>query len=250
MPDKIPPAEKVPHVEKVQRLRLTFARDDAARYITHLDVMRMWERVLKRVALPVAYSEGFSPRPKIALAAPLAVGMTSHCELLEITTVQRVPLRQVLDDIPAQLPIGFRLLDAQEVSLALPSLQSMLRAASYEVDVPDDRDAQAWTGAIDALLTRETVPWQHMRGDELREYDLRPLVLGASLARAGDGTATVVMELRNDSNGSGRPEQLTRALGAEAEPTRLLRTHLRLEEPQIAREAYRAAKRPDSLACR
>ncbi len=231
--------------EKVQRLRLTFARDDAARYITHLDVMRMWERVLKRADMPVAYSEGFSPRPRIALAAPLAVGMTSACELLELTMAARVPLQRPRSDLPPQLPHGFRLLDVQEVPLGLPSLQSMLRSASYEVDVPDPRPPQVWRDAITALLARDSIPWQHMRGDELREYDLRPLIFEAELADPpGPGIARLRLRLRNDERGSGRCEQVTRALGAEADPTRIHRLHLEIEEPQIARTAYRTA-RPD-----
>lgn len=55
---------------KVQRLRITFARGDEMKYITHLDMMRFWERALRRAGLPVAYSEGFSPHPQIAIAAP------------------------------------------------------------------------------------------------------------------------------------------------------------------------------------
>ncbi len=57
---------------KAQRLRVTFSRGDELRFITHLDVMRFWERALRRANLPVAYSEGFSPHAQISLAAPLA----------------------------------------------------------------------------------------------------------------------------------------------------------------------------------
>ena len=236
--------------DKVQRLRLTFARDDDARYLSHLDVMRMWERALKRAGLPLAYSEGFSPRPRIAVAAPLAVGVTSEAELIELLTVERLPLARLLDEVPTQLPSGFRLLDVQEVAMGHPSVQSMVRVATYDVEVTDVRDAEAWRAAITDLLARETIPWQHTRGDELREYDLRPLVLDVSLtvsAQAGTGPdiALLCMRLRNDSSGSGRPEQVARALGVEAPPLRIHRTGLELEEPQIAREAYRAAGRRD-----
>ena len=237
--------------DKVQRLRLTFARDDAARYLTHLDVMRMWERVLKRAALPVAYSEGFSPRPRIAIAVPLAVGMTSDCELLEMIMLERVPLQRFHDAVPPQLPAGFRLRDVQEVPVGQPSVQSMLRTASYVVDVPDTRSPQEWADAIAGLLARDTIPWQHMRGEELREYDLRPLIIEAALidpntaAGSDAGVAQLRLHLRNDERGSGRCEQVTRALGSEAAPTRIHRTHLELEEPQIARAAYRNARPND-----
>ena len=225
---------------KSQRLRLTFARDAAVRYITHLDVMRMWERALKRAALPLAYSEGFTPRPRIALAAPLAVGMTSECELIELITAERVPLGRVGDDVPAELPAGFRLLGVDEVPMGLPSLQSMVRAACYEVDLPDARDAAAWSAAIAEFLARESIPWEHMRGDEVRRYDLRPLVRDIALLQAGPAgdeapCARLALDLRNDSSGSGRPEQVARALGVEGPPTRVHRTRIELEEPPAVR---------------
>ena len=227
---------------RVQRLRLTFARDHAARYITHLDGMRMWERLLKRAALPLAYSEGFTPRPRIALAAPLAVGMTSECELIEITTSERVAPARIRECIPPHMPDGFRLLGAVEVPLGLPSLQSMVRAACYEVDVPDARDAAAWSAAIAEFLARDSIPWRHMRGDELREYDLRPLVrdvalLGAAGPSDAGPRARLALDLRSDASGSGRPEQVTRALGAEQPPTRVHRTRIELQEPPVARAA-------------
>ena len=69
---------------KLQRLRVTFTRGEEMKYITHLDLMRFWERALRRAELPVAYSEGFSPHAQIALAAPLPVGTTSDCELMDV----------------------------------------------------------------------------------------------------------------------------------------------------------------------
>ena len=84
-----------------------------------------------------------------------------------------------------------------------------------------------------------------MRGDELRRYDLRPLILDIALIETDGKTARLRLKLRNDAQGSGRPEQVTRALGAEVAPTRIHRTHLELDEPQIARAAYRAARPPD-----
>ena len=232
---------------RVQRLRLTFARDDGLKYITHLDVMRAWERALRRAQLPVAYSEGFTPRPRIAIAAPLAVGVTSECELLELFCSERIPLARVQHDLPPQLPNGIRLLRVDEVPLGLPSLQSLMRAAEYDVEVEDARSPQAWQQAMAELLGREAIPWEHQRGDEVRRYDLRPLILGIELLPVGAGAAgsrrALRLRLRSDERGAGRPEQVTRALGLTVEPVRIHRTRLEIEEPAIARTAYRAAGR-------
>lgn len=228
-----------------QRLRLTFACDDALRYISHLDLMRTWERVLKRAGLPVTQSQGFTQRPRIALAAPLSVGGTSECEQLDLLLDDRLALSDLSAAVRAQLPRGLRLLEVETLPEGLPSLQSLLRATEYLVDVPDARSAEAIRCAITALLARETLSWEHARGDEIKRYDLRRLIYEIELLSAADGRARLRMRLRHDETGAGRPEQVSRALGMTEPPERIHRTRLELAQPAIAREARRAAGRPD-----
>jgi hypothetical protein len=148
-----------------------------------------------------------------------------------------------------------RVLHAQEVGLTLPSLQAEVRAAEYEVDAPrpDEYDADA---AVQRLLDAETIPWEHKREDEVKSYDLRPLIIELEVTRNGaqappraiaDDAAkrgapapvTLRMLLRNDStSGSGRPEQVALALGLGT-PTRIHRTRLLLAERSPVREAIR-----------
>ena len=68
----------------MQRLRIKFRRGAEVKYISHLDIMRLWQRALNRAGIALAYSEGFHPHPKISLAVPLAVGVTSEAELMDI----------------------------------------------------------------------------------------------------------------------------------------------------------------------
>jgi hypothetical protein len=140
-------------------------------------------------------------------------------------------------------------LHAQEVGLTLPSLQAEVRAAEYEVDAPrpDDYDADA---AVQRLLDAETIPWEHKREDEVKSYDLRPLIIELEVTRSGPqapppaslDSADLVslrMLLRNDStSGSGRPEQVALALRLGT-PTRIHRTSLLLAERSPVREAIR-----------
>ena len=228
---------------KVQRITVTFARDDAQKYITHLDLMRAWERVLRRAELPVSHSEGFSPRPRIALAAPLAVGVTSDCELLDVLMEERCTLDDVSQAIGAQLPAGLRLVALRETPLGLASLQSLLRAAEYVVEVEDPRPIEDLQAAVVDLLAKEELPWEHKRGDEVRRYDLRVLIFELSARALEPGRAQLVMRLRADAQGSGRPEQVTNALGIAVAPLRIHRPRLDVEQPEIARTAYRAAGR-------
>jgi radical SAM-linked protein len=229
---------------KVQRLRVTFSRGDDMKYVTHLDMMRFWERALRRAEIPVFYSEGFSPHPQIALASPLAVGTTSDCELLDVFLERRITPRAFIEAIAPQLPPAVRVLDVREAGLTLPSLQAEVRAAEYEVNAPapDAFDAEA---AVRGLLDAETLPWEHKREEEVKSYDLRPLVLELQVLSNGSeapspaNVVTLRMLLRNDSTtGSGRPEQVALALGLGA-PTRIHRTRLLLAERSPARDAIR-----------
>jgi radical SAM-linked protein len=222
---------------KVQRVRVTFARGDEVKYITHLDLMRFWERALRRAGVPIAYSEGFSPHAQISLAAPLPVGTTSDAELMDVFLAERIVPKTLLRDVAPQLPAGLRAVAAEEVGIALPALQAEVRFAEYEVDVSPDPGVDV-TAAIDRFLAHETVAWEHRREDEVRSYDIRALVDRIDLLRRHDGAVVLHMRLKNDSSGSGRPEQVALALGLGA-PRRIHRTKLVLASRSPAREAWR-----------
>jgi radical SAM-linked protein len=227
---------------KVQRLRVTFTRGEEMKYVTHLDMMRFWERALRRAQIPVSYSEGFSPHPQIALAAPLAVGTTSDGELMDVFLQERMTPRAFIEALSTQLPPAISLTGARETGMALPSLQADVRAAEYEVDAPVPAGVDV-DQAIATVLAAESIPWQHKREDEVKAYDLRPLVIELHALARDESSVRLRMLLRNDSTaGAGRPEQVALALGLGA-PTRIHRTRIVLAERSPAREAYRKAGR-------
>jgi len=229
---------------KVQRLRVTFARGEEVKYITHLDLMRFWERALRRAGIPLAYSEGFSPSPRLALAAPLPVGVTSSGELMDVYLARRVTPQHFIKAVSGQVPPGIAALEVREVGLGLPSLQSQLRWAEYQVDVPTDRPAEDVRRSVEALLAAASIPWQHQREREVRRYDLRPLVQDVWLEAVEDGRCALSMRLRADSQASGRAEQVVAALGLEA-PTRIHRRRLILEEVSSAVQSWRRHGQPE-----
>src|SRR3989304_4165372 len=106
------------------RLRVRFGRGPEVKFISHLDVMRFWERAFRRARIPLAYSEGFNPHPRISLAVPLAVGVTSEAELMDVFVSRTVSPHWFTDAVRQQLPAGIEILGVQQVGLNLPSLQS------------------------------------------------------------------------------------------------------------------------------
>jgi len=111
----------------MQRLRVKFSLGDEVNFLSHLDLMRLWERAFRRARFDIAYSEGFTPHPKISLAAPLQVGATGEAEFMDAWFSGWISPNSFIKEIDKQLPESIELLDAKVVSLDAPSLQSQVR---------------------------------------------------------------------------------------------------------------------------
>jgi len=146
--------------------------------------------------------------------------------------------------VSQQVPPGVAIVEVREVGLGLPSLQSQVRWAEYEVDVPADRSPDEVRRAVEGLLAAESFPWQHQREREVRHYDLRPLVRDVWVEVLDDGRCMLGMRLRTGSQGSGRAEQVAAALGLQA-PTRTHRRRLILEEVSHAVQSWRRHGQPE-----
>lgn len=210
----------------MQRLRIRFSRGEEVRFISHLDIMRLWQRAFHRAGIPLAYSEGFTPHPRISLAAPLPIGVTSEAELMDVLVKRWVSPHFFTSAVSQQLPAGVAILQVHPVALTLPSLQSMVRYAEYVVEVETEKDRDSVRSALTALLSVKHLPWQHQRDTGPRSYDLRALIDDLWLVDYHQPYCTIGMRLRCDSGGSGRPEQVTAALGFTAYPRSMHRTKL------------------------
>jgi len=210
----------------MHRLRLKFGRGPQLKFLSHLDLMRLWERVFRRASVELTYSEGFSPHPRISLAAPLAVGVTSKAELMDVFLSRGTTPGNFVQKVAPQLPDGISIIDIQPVSLEAPSLQSRLRFAEYLVEVEGQPGIEDIESSIKVLLALDTLPWHHTRDTGERFYDLRPLLDDLWMAGRKDEVYTIGMRLRCDSSGSGRPEQVIKALGFGGTPASIERTKL------------------------
>ena len=213
----------------MQRLRLRFCRGEEIKFISHLDIMRLWQRVLNRAGIALAYSEGFNPRPRISLAAPLAIGVTSEAELMDIYCTRWASPHWFTAAVSQQIPIGIRLLQVYPIALTQPSLQSQVRYAEYRVEVDTEKEPNDIESELGVLLSAEKLPWQHQRDTGVRSYDLRALIDDLWLVDWHLPYCTIGMRLRCDSGGSGRPEQVTAALGFTHYPKSIYRTKLILQ---------------------
>jgi radical SAM-linked protein len=212
----------------MQRLRIRFRRGEEIKFISHLDVMRLWQRALQRAQIPLAYTEGFSPHPRLSLAAPLAVGVTSQAELMDVFCSKWASPHFFTDAVSQQLPAGIEIVQVFSVAPTMPSLQSQVGHAEYEAELETDKDKAEVEAALTSLLKLEQLPWHHERDTGTRKYDLRALIDDLWLIEWQEGHAQIGMRLRCDSGGSGRPEQVAAALGF-SHPTSIHRTKLLLK---------------------
>jgi radical SAM-linked protein len=216
----------------MQRLRVKFNRGEEIKFISHLDIMRLWERALRRAGIPIAYSQGFSPHPQISVAAPLSVGMTGEAELMDVVCSRPVTPQWFEGAVNQQLPPGIRVLQVQQVAPVLPSLQSQVRFANFEVVIATEKSRDDIQISVDNLMALESLPWQHQRDTGVKKYDLRLLIDDLRLADWLSGRCFFTMRLHCDSSGSGRPEQVTAALGFTEPPELIRRTRLILQSQE------------------
>jgi radical SAM-linked protein len=215
-----------------QRLRLTFSATGPLRYVAHLDMMRTWERAIRRAGLPLSYSHGFSPHARLHLAAPLPVGVVGYREHLDLWLDRALPPEEVRERLNRAMPPGLEVVAAEEVADSLPSLQSSLDSARYEVAVPDV-DVETLRAKAEALLARETVEWEEERGEKTRRYDLRAGILDLSV-RDEPHAPVLELHLSLEEGRTGRPAQVLLAMGIDPEPLEVARTEVRLKQPAAA----------------
>ena len=189
------------------KVRLRFAKTGDLRLVSHHDLLRCLERLLRRAAIPVAQSQGFNPRPKIVFTLALALGIEGRREVLELDLAEPLEPAEILSRLRAEAPAGLVFLEAEAVP---PGRPAHAQAVDYQFDVPADR-RDAARAALAQFLASTSWPYTRHRPDRDRDVavDLRPFVLDAELEAAG----RLRFRLKISPNGSARPEELIDALG-------------------------------------
>ena len=209
----------------VMRIRLTFAKLGAVQYTSHLDLHRTWERTIRRAGLPLAYSHGFNPRPRINLASALPLGFTSSCEFVDIWFESDVPIVDIITALELAAPPGLKIINAEEIDLNTPKLQKQVIASIYIVtlreSIPD------LPTRLQTLLSADSIP-RNRRG---KDYDLRSLIENAHLLTPdSSGYQRISLALTTQDNATGRPDEVLAALDIPLPTTDIKRTCLILKD--------------------
>jgi radical SAM-linked protein len=202
------------------RVRITFAKQGSLRYIGHLDLHKIWERSIRRAKLPLSYSQGYHPQPKIHLAAALPLGFSSRAEVMDMWLNEEV--ENVASTLQAHVPPGLTITSASQVDDREPSLQSQVIGAEYQVEITETGSGTGLTEKVASVLEADSIP----RVRRKKPYDLRPLI--EELTASDDDQ--IFMRLTAREGATGRPEEVLDELGIPLEDCRIERTALFFEE--------------------
>ena len=211
---------------KQQRFRILFSKTDQMRFTGHLDLILTWERVFRRAGIPLAYSEGFSPRPLLNMAAPLPLGITSTGEIGDFWLSEIIPIDDFQAKIISALPPGLEFQSAEEISdLYGSKLPSLVTAAKYRISI--NEIIINLEKKVKEILKKSSLTWER-KG---KSFDLRPLITELELIKAVQSTGVdLSMTLVNLPGATGRPDDVLAALNIADKVSQICRTKIILKE--------------------
>jgi radical SAM-linked protein len=206
--------EGPPPPPPVQRIRLRYAKRGRLRFSSHRDFARAFERSLRRAGVPMAYSAGFSPHPKISYLGAVPTGVGSEAEYLEIAVSRRVDPEAVRAALDAVLPEGLDIVEAVEARTG--SFADRIEASHWRLELRDE-DPAVVGAAVDALLAAAEAPVERLTKDGRRTLDARGPIVSGVVAAASEGRCAILDLVVRQVTPAVRPDDVLAALAAVAD---------------------------------
>jgi radical SAM-linked protein len=202
------------------RALVRLEKTGAARYISHLDLQRSFHRAIRRAGLPIAYSQGFSPRMLVSYATALSLGLESRCEIMELRLTKEVSPDYIMNSLNLALPEGIRISGCRKAGEKSQSLSSLIMRAGYDAAVSSDcSDIVQSFFALDSCFVEK----RSKKG--MQEVDIRPMVFDLSFEKSAGEGGVIKMLLEHTPTSSLNPQLLLEAIKAPP-PWRITRTGL------------------------
>ncbi|MCF6267655.1 MAG: TIGR03960 family B12-binding radical SAM protein [Desulfuromusa sp.] len=171
--------EKVAEVEQLTRVRLKLSKLGRARMVGHLEYLKMFQRAVRRAKLPIRFSQGFHPMPKISYLEALPMGVSSEAELVDLELLSHVPVDQVINDINVQLPVGFKIVEGKIIPWKSPSPSAAVASSCYRVPLPGSLPEDL-SERISSFLDADQILVSRSKKGIEKQVDIRPDVLELS----------------------------------------------------------------------
>jgi radical SAM-linked protein len=231
----------------VQKLRVRYAKRGRLRFTSHRDVARAFERALRRAGVPMAYSQGFSPHPKVSWIGAAPTGVASEAEYVEVQVVQEVGAESLARELDAALPPGLDVLEV--VTAGAGSLADRIDGSHWLVELPGVAPA-VLRSAVDALLAAESVEVTRRMKDGTRQIDVRPAVIRADVLDPADAPGLVGIDMPPPTGGYGILAVVVRQTTPAVRPDDVLsalRVVAALDQPVPAKATRLAQGRLDDV---
>ncbi|WP_285503652.1 TIGR03936 family radical SAM-associated protein [Actinokineospora sp. NBRC 105648] len=225
----------------MQKIRLRYAKRGRLRFTSHRDVARAFERALRRAGVPMAYSQGFNPHPKISWIGAAPTGVASEAEYVEIQLVEVVDPDRLAEVLDAALAPGLDVLEA--VPAGPGGLAERMEASRWHIELPGVDDSELRV-AVERLLATEHVEVERLTKDGRRLIDARPAVIRAEVGPGGDAPGDVCLDMSYPERSCGILRVVVRQTTPAVRPDDVL-SALRVVaalEPPVPAKATRMAQ--------
>lgn len=204
----------------MQRIRISYNKGTELQYTGNLDMHKVWERTFRRAGLPLAYSQGFHPQPKLQQAAPLPLGFTSKAEILDVWLDTDEAIEVITKKIVSTAQPGMVVREVKSIPQFSEALPNLVSAAEYLILCDEDLEPELIEKNVQNFLARPSIE-RERRG---KPYDLRPLVQSLSVESAHP--LTLKMLLSSLPGATGRPEEVLEELKIDPFTVDIDRTRL------------------------
>jgi len=236
---QLPPRQETQEADRpLRRVRVVFNKKGDLRFLGHLEMARMFERACRRARIPLSFTGGYSPKPRITFALSLPTGTEALAEWLDLELSEAWSPQEVMSKLNDQLPSGIRVLDSWKVPVDVPALNGRVRFMNYEAILPES--GKDLNEKIQDLMGRPSVPVVRVKKGKERTLDLKDYLF--SMGSPDERTLVFSIALKGEE-GSARPQEVLQALlgpdGDGLADVRLTRTSL-----TFAMEQDKAGGRP------
>ncbi|HYF82584.1 MAG TPA: TIGR03936 family radical SAM-associated protein [Clostridia bacterium] len=196
-------------------IRLKFTKGNEVKYISHLDLMRVFQRAIRRTGIPISYSIGFNPHQEISFGAPLSLGVTSNAEYVDFKLSGTMDVEEIKDRLNSSLPEGIKILGGMKLRENSESAMSVVTHARYKIRINiENVAAEALNKSIEEFIAQDSIKVmkeQPKKGFALKEVDIRPMIVGMKLSEARENMYIIDCLLLSGSRGNLKPELLMMA---------------------------------------
>lgn len=200
--------------ERMSQYAIKFSKEGYICYTSHLDMLRLFKRALKKAGIRLSYSQGFNPHPKMGFAQPLSLGYSSICEYLELETDEDYEPAWLKKELELQMPEGVKLLQCQKTEGQKKSLAARAEEAEYIIGIPLKKPLSEEPDALCQRFLEQRqilVPKKQKKSKERKDVDIRGKIRLLNFVEVGENLlVTAILDCGSQSNLS--PELLITAL--------------------------------------